>query len=193
MNNEEPDADRALDRAARIILGDMPACGVPFSVVFKRCLEPGGMFNPRGDEPTCESMREMVASTRKPLLAMNLIFMLKQYKEKRAAQAPGYRDSEMDEKAHKAALELSRNSQKAVAAIEAMCRIRGAELPVVRRRCVACGNHALKKCARCNNAWYCGRECQVSNWSLHRKDCVNPVAAKPGSSARAETAPKRGA
>jgi MYND finger len=40
----------------------------------------------------------------------------------------------------------------------------------------ACGNCGkvgpdLKKCAKCLNRWFCGRECQLKDWTLHRTVC----------------------
>ncbi|XP_043204936.1 zinc finger MYND domain-containing protein 10-like [Amphibalanus amphitrite] len=38
-------------------------------------------------------------------------------------------------------------------------------------RCAACGEVAVKKCSRCKAAWYCGRQCQVKHWPVHKPDC----------------------
>jgi ankyrin repeat protein len=43
--------------------------------------------------------------------------------------------------------------------------------------CVACGvdgggDAAFKKCARCKDVTYCGKECQRSHWRLHKASCV---------------------
>ena len=38
-------------------------------------------------------------------------------------------------------------------------------------KCVVCGEKAGKKCSRCQNEWYCRRECQVGHWSKHKKAC----------------------
>lgn len=49
-------------------------------------------------------------------------------------------------------------------------------LPVAERvgfLCVACGRDAPKKCARCNVARYCGRECQQQHWTVHKSVCTN--------------------
>nr|KAF6336030.1 zinc finger MYND-type containing 10 [Pipistrellus kuhlii] len=41
-----------------------------------------------------------------------------------------------------------------------------------RPRCAYCGAEASKRCSRCQNEWYCCRECQVQHWETHRKACV---------------------
>ncbi|KAK3579403.1 hypothetical protein CHS0354_029711 [Potamilus streckersoni] len=38
-------------------------------------------------------------------------------------------------------------------------------------KCAACGEAASKRCSRCQNEWYCRRECQVQHWSKHKKAC----------------------
>ncbi|KAK1332660.1 hypothetical protein QTO34_007343 [Cnephaeus nilssonii] len=41
-----------------------------------------------------------------------------------------------------------------------------------RPRCAYCSAEASKRCSRCQNEWYCCRECQVKHWETHRKACV---------------------
>lgn len=38
-------------------------------------------------------------------------------------------------------------------------------------KCANCGEDASKRCSRCQNEWYCRRECQVQNWTKHKKAC----------------------
>ncbi|XP_033121716.1 zinc finger MYND domain-containing protein 10-like [Anneissia japonica] len=38
-------------------------------------------------------------------------------------------------------------------------------------KCVVCGELATKRCSRCQNEWYCRRECQVKHWSKHKQAC----------------------
>lgn len=38
-------------------------------------------------------------------------------------------------------------------------------------KCVSCGEPATKRCSRCQNEWYCSRECQVGHWKRHKKAC----------------------
>uniref|UniRef100_A0A7N5JVD9 Zinc finger MYND domain-containing protein 10 n=1 Tax=Ailuropoda melanoleuca TaxID=9646 RepID=A0A7N5JVD9_AILME len=41
-----------------------------------------------------------------------------------------------------------------------------------RPRCAFCSAEASKRCSRCQNEWYCCRECQVKHWEKHGKACV---------------------
>ncbi|KAI0223920.1 Zinc finger MYND domain-containing protein 10 [Lamellibrachia satsuma] len=38
-------------------------------------------------------------------------------------------------------------------------------------KCAVCGAEASKRCSRCQNEWYCRRECQVNHWKKHKKAC----------------------
>jgi MYND finger len=38
--------------------------------------------------------------------------------------------------------------------------------------CTGCGTpHGLKKCSGCHTARYCSRNCQKSDWKIHKKEC----------------------
>ncbi|KAL0276643.1 UNVERIFIED_CONTAM: hypothetical protein PYX00_004172 [Menopon gallinae] len=37
--------------------------------------------------------------------------------------------------------------------------------------CSNCGDAAAKRCSQCKAEWYCGRECQVKRWSMHKTVC----------------------
>ncbi|XP_024390858.1 uncharacterized protein [Physcomitrium patens] len=37
--------------------------------------------------------------------------------------------------------------------------------------CAACKKAAVQRCSRCKSEWYCGRECQVSVWKMHKGAC----------------------
>ena len=41
----------------------------------------------------------------------------------------------------------------------------------LRGSCAACNREAEKKCSRCKSVSYCSKECQASNWKLHKKTC----------------------
>lgn len=45
---------------------------------------------------------------------------------------------------------------------------------IVERVCAVCGaiNVKLRHCARCKSIYYCGKECQVKHWGVHRAVCV---------------------
>eukprot|EP00057_Strongylocentrotus_purpuratus_P030509 XP_781892.3 PREDICTED: zinc finger MYND domain-containing protein 10 [Strongylocentrotus purpuratus] len=38
-------------------------------------------------------------------------------------------------------------------------------------KCALCGSPAAKRCSRCQNEWYCRRECQVTHYSKHKIAC----------------------
>eukprot|EP00062_Callorhinchus_milii_P006296 gi/632946850/ref/XP_007888762.1/ PREDICTED: zinc finger MYND domain-containing protein 10 [Callorhinchus milii] len=40
-----------------------------------------------------------------------------------------------------------------------------------RPKCALCGAEAAKRCSRCQNEWYCQRQCQVKHWPKHKKAC----------------------
>lgn len=41
-----------------------------------------------------------------------------------------------------------------------------------RPHCAYCSAEASKRCSRCQNEWYCCRECQVKHWEKHGKECA---------------------
>ncbi|KAH9510040.1 Zinc finger MYND domain-containing protein 10 [Bulinus truncatus] len=38
-------------------------------------------------------------------------------------------------------------------------------------KCAVCGQPASKRCSRCQNEWYCRRQCQVGHWKKHKEAC----------------------
>ncbi|XP_061731604.1 zinc finger MYND domain-containing protein 10 isoform X1 [Nerophis ophidion] len=44
-------------------------------------------------------------------------------------------------------------------------------------KCGCCGKVAAKRCSRCQEEWYCHRECQVKQWPKHKKACQVMVEA----------------
>jgi hypothetical protein len=47
-------------------------------------------------------------------------------------------------------------------------------------KCALCKQPASKRCSRCQNEWYCGRECQVKHWPKHKTVCNMMAEAKQG-------------
>ncbi|KAF7998212.1 hypothetical protein HCN44_009610 [Aphidius gifuensis] len=39
------------------------------------------------------------------------------------------------------------------------------------KQCALCRRNATKKCSKCKNIFYCGRECQVKDWTSHKNTC----------------------
>lgn len=37
-----------------------------------------------------------------------------------------------------------------------------------------CNKRTRRRCAACENEWYCDRSCQRYSWGLHKFSCVNP-------------------
>ncbi|KAI0642910.1 ankyrin [Trametes meyenii] len=46
--------------------------------------------------------------------------------------------------------------------------------PLDEKKCAGCGETEveLKYCANCGTVWYCSKECQKSNWPVHKLTCV---------------------
>ncbi len=50
--------------------------------------------------------------------------------------------------------------------------------------CVICSNHTASKCGKCKAVFYCSKECQKSDWNLHKVFCstlpfpITPVEGK---------------
>ena len=42
--------------------------------------------------------------------------------------------------------------------------------------CQVCGNGGQKKCSRCEEVYYCSRECQIKDWQNHKPACRRPVS-----------------
>lgn len=38
--------------------------------------------------------------------------------------------------------------------------------------CVECCASAFKKCSKCEQSYYCSRECQIKNWPTHKRICL---------------------
>lgn len=39
------------------------------------------------------------------------------------------------------------------------------------KQCANCSKEAIKKCSQCVITYYCSRECQVENWTIHKSIC----------------------
>ena len=40
-------------------------------------------------------------------------------------------------------------------------------------KCANCGKDATNRCSRCKTEWYCGKDCQIKRWKLHKDICKN--------------------
>ena len=38
-------------------------------------------------------------------------------------------------------------------------------------KCASCGKDAANRCSKCKSEWYCGRDCQIKRWKLHKEFC----------------------
>lgn len=45
--------------------------------------------------------------------------------------------------------------------------------------CFVCGNQAINLCSKCHQVYYCSRECQRDDWSIHKHNCKTYVASTP--------------
>ena len=58
----------------------------------------------------------------------------------------------------------------------------------IRKTCQCCNKKYVKqeqginfkKCAKCQNAWYCSKKCQKADWKTHKKKCGN-IGVEPSS------------
>jgi hypothetical protein len=81
-------------------------------------------------------------------------------------------------------------------------RGRGAALPAQSQQagppCAACGAEPpraappFQLCAACRRVAYCCRECQVADWSEHKRECRSAVAADAAAEGKAAPAKKGG-
>ena len=39
------------------------------------------------------------------------------------------------------------------------------------QECAECGEQTNRRCQKCKQIFYCGRECQLRHWKMHKKDC----------------------
>jgi zinc finger MYND domain-containing protein 10 len=39
-------------------------------------------------------------------------------------------------------------------------------------KCANCGKDATSRCSKCKSEWYCGRDCQIKRWKLHKEMCT---------------------
>jgi predicted Zn-ribbon and HTH transcriptional regulator len=39
-------------------------------------------------------------------------------------------------------------------------------------KCANCGKDASSRCSKCKSEWYCGKECQIKRWKLHKTFCT---------------------
>lgn len=39
-------------------------------------------------------------------------------------------------------------------------------------KCANCGKDATSRCSKCKSEWYCGRDCQIKRWKLHKEMCI---------------------
>ena len=55
------------------------------------------------------------------------------------------------------------------------------DMPLIPEHCVICEKPAFCKCSNCGTQFYCGRECQIKAWPIHRAKCfqANPALLPP--------------
>eukprot|EP00456_Euglypha_rotunda_P006946 TRINITY_DN11218_c0_g1_i2.p1 TRINITY_DN11218_c0_g1~~TRINITY_DN11218_c0_g1_i2.p1 ORF type:complete len:157 (+),score=13.00 TRINITY_DN11218_c0_g1_i2:263-733(+) len=54
---------------------------------------------------------------------------------------------------------------------EELKRKQGEEKP--KKPCIKCGTLSDLRCKVCKSVWYCGSECQTSDWARHSDECQN--------------------
>ena len=45
----------------------------------------------------------------------------------------------------------------------------------IKGKCALCNSEATATCSKCKSAYYCSRNCQKSDWKIHKKTC-NPIS-----------------
>lgn len=63
-----------------------------------------------------------------------------------------------------------------VQAVSEMFDMQGLDDVIEAPTCASCREDASQRCSRCQKVWYCGRECQVSDWKKHKTSCNPPKA-----------------
>jgi hypothetical protein len=39
-------------------------------------------------------------------------------------------------------------------------------------KCANCGKDATNRCSKCKSEWYCGKDCQIKRWKMHKQICA---------------------
>lgn len=72
---------------------------------------------------------------------------------------------------------LDEKDQEVIRCNASYMKRRESDIPIICSGCYKWNPGNFMRCSRCKSACYCSRECQVRDWSMHKKKCVKVCTA----------------